>query len=320
MTENKDVDGGKKFTGLKLRHKEKKSGFSEKHVKQLVSDFKSMCAMCEKPTEKSFGQGAHIISLCKKGPRSYKTYEQYSDLDDLTAEKIFGHNTNGLWLCYDCHRKIDKVELVNYSAEKLYCLRAFKIAERKHILDTMNYTEKKMEIEFTIRSIIDRIDGEEEGILDYEFNKKLYRYINDKSLSDSEWLESYKNILYCLIECREILQITQLCDFTNKLFERFEKDKYVVNCDFIGDLIGYIDDCTKADLGCRFISCDPLLNIQFGDSTHVLKIYDLYRLIYSMKDSYHYRKRIDKLLDDFIRDYGIKDKQILDHIADIKKI
>jgi hypothetical protein len=106
--------------------------FSEKHVNQLVLDFKSLCALCDKFICKSLGQGGHIVSLSPKGPRSYKNYEQYNHLEDFHAKKIFDHNSNGLWLCYECHRKIDVIEPEKYPMELLYVLRQTKINQRKH--------------------------------------------------------------------------------------------------------------------------------------------------------------------------------------------
>lgn len=83
-----------------------KSQFSDNARKLIKEEFYNNCFLCKKYTIE--GQCAHIVSMALTGPRSYMNYNQYSHLSPEVAKKIFDHWSNGLWACYECHKKIDK--------------------------------------------------------------------------------------------------------------------------------------------------------------------------------------------------------------------
>lgn len=84
-----------------------KSKFTNYAKRQIYNRAKGYCELCGKKV--SDGQIAHIISVTPDGPRSYTKIFEHSELFHLPTLNLIFNNSprNGLYLCYECHRKID---------------------------------------------------------------------------------------------------------------------------------------------------------------------------------------------------------------------
>ena len=111
-----------------------RDNFDSKVIYRLYTRVGGLCSKCSKPTfgpktpdpskplspPESFciGEAAHICAAAKGGPRY--------DPSMSTAERTSA--ANGLWLCCNCHREIDRDEFA-YPKEELIAMK--RKAEKK---------------------------------------------------------------------------------------------------------------------------------------------------------------------------------------------
>jgi len=79
-----------------------RGNFTEK-AKTLIYKDATNCRMCQIPTE--CGECAHIVSAGHKGPRNKQSLIKKGIITD---DYDVGSQNNGLYLCANCHTKIDK--------------------------------------------------------------------------------------------------------------------------------------------------------------------------------------------------------------------
>ena len=102
---------------LKTQRKDKRDDFKDSVRNTLRQRAGDRCCLCRKPTSGpgtdpnkayNIGEAAHITAAAEGGPRYDK--DMKSDVRS-SAE-------NGIWLCCNCHKKVDSDE-IEYTVEKL---------------------------------------------------------------------------------------------------------------------------------------------------------------------------------------------------------
>ncbi len=141
-----------KRTNIKVK------GFSKQTKIELKQIFNSVCVLCSKYDDN--GEYAHIISLSekRKGPRHYTKI--FGKIEKISAEIIFNHVSYGLYLCHNCHHKIDNSPL-DYPVDMLTFKRSLSLL-KKHdtVEESRKYNEKKDYIKRLARDIERKINNE----------------------------------------------------------------------------------------------------------------------------------------------------------------
>lgn len=73
------------------------------------------------------GECAHIISIADNGPRSYTMFDEYKHKSNKELLQLLDNENNGLYLCRNCHGKIDNKNNSEFTVEFLHEIQKYSI-------------------------------------------------------------------------------------------------------------------------------------------------------------------------------------------------
>lgn len=188
----------------------KRENFSEKTKTQIIKNA-SRCQMCD--TFTAIGECAHIVASSKNGPRNKQELTQDGTIsEDYNIQSA----DNGIYLCANCHTKIDKYPKV-YTFEYLKSL-----AEHKDVNQIDHDTNQIDNDTTNVDHDTNQIDHDNDDTTQFNHKDMYQCNVCDKVLSSLERLNYHLSRKVCQKPSR-------ICPMCGKRFKSKQSCQYHIS-------------------------------------------------------------------------------------------